>query len=831
MSNFELLYKSNYDYKNNGFGPSTTNYFEKEIKEGLPYFQQNKLQSTLRNNFFNENNNNTNPNNIKLSSREKNDMINLEAKKIIEREMSPYINLMKQELNLIVENYRKDFREKNENIQELEEIKNEFEKIKQSNEDIKNYLEQKIIKSNDIMNEQDQKMNNMQLDINKFNQLFQIQLEHNTTLPNLSNDIYKLKQDLNLQQTTLQKLLSEQKNNTEQAINLKFNECENKINNIKGENELLKKSIDELNNALRLVQIKSQEKNEDQLNQSNLNNDLKNLVQQIQLDLNTKENAIKNLEDMFNINKNKLEQLNQKIENAFININTEHNSIIVIAQELKNIKSDIEKSENYLENNSYKKEFLDQKFEIINEQMENINAKMKEQYLKFNENINEKNNKLILDVNKKLEQNKINFQNSYDEIDGQIVSINDKISELTTNIQTHPMFNMNNNEIINLKFKENQMIFNTTFKKSLEAMKQEIDKINKNIIINQKENDIKNNLAIKQDLDNINAEINNMKQFPEFINKVKQDLNIRINLLQQQIPKENIDNDNEKINLEPINILKKEINRISKDVKNLKEEKIPEILILIENLKNAENNSNNNSNVNNNLMKKNMNENIDKNNEQNNEEINIGSRRKKETQMSQTWSRRNNGKSIFDSINNINNNININMQQKKEENNFNNINDLNNNNNFEDMNTSNNLINDVKKFMQNNKNKMNIKEELNESENMNGMNNDNEFNNNDINNFNNNRQGNEEEYNDFNSDFNENNNKSNNNQSNFYGLNSSNNNNSKEKDEADKYVDEILNNKNNENNNLNNTNNSRQNSKNKESNDFDENFDDDEFEI
>ena len=464
--------------------------------------------------------------------------------------------------------------------------------------------------------------------------------------------------------------------------------------------------------------------------------------------------------------------------------------------------------------------------------MENINAKVKEQYLKFNENINEKNNKLILDVNKKLEQNKINFQNSYDEIDGQIVSINDKISELTTNIQTHPMFNMNNNEIINLKFKENQMIFNTTFKKSLEAMKQEIDKINKNIIINQKENDIKNNLAIKQDLDNINAEINNMKQFPEFINKVKQDLNIRINLLQQQIPKENTDNDNEKINLEPINILKKEINRISKDVKNLKEEKIPEILILIENLKNAENNSNiNNSNVNNNLMKKNMNENIDKNNEQNNEEINIGSRRKKETQMSQTWSRRNNGKSIFDSINNINNNININMQQKKEENNFNNINDLNNNNNFEDMNTSNNLINDVKKFMQNNKNKMNIKEELNESENMDGMNNDNEFNNNDINNFNNNRQGNEEEYNDFNSDFNENNNKSNNNQSNFYGLNSSNNNNSKEKDEADKYIDEILNNKNNENNNLNNTNNSRQNSKNNKSNDFDENFDDDEFEI
>jgi len=200
MSNFELIYKSNHDYNNNNFAPSTTNYFEKEVKEELPFFQQNKLQSTLRNNFFNDNN----TNNIKLSSREKNDMINLEAKKIIEREISPYLNLMKQELNLIVENYRKDFREKNEGIQELKEIKNEFEKIKQSNEDIKNYLKQKIIKSNDIMNEQEQKINNMKLDINKFNKLFQIQLENNATLPNLSNDIYKLKQDLNLQQTTIQ---------------------------------------------------------------------------------------------------------------------------------------------------------------------------------------------------------------------------------------------------------------------------------------------------------------------------------------------------------------------------------------------------------------------------------------------------------------------------------------------------------------------------------------------------------------------------------------------------------------------------------------------------
>ena len=95
----------------------------------------------------------------------------------------------------------------------------------------------------------------------------------------------------------------------------------------------------------------------------------------------------------------------------------------------------------------------------------------------------------------------------------------------------------------------------------------------------------------------------------QYMNKIKQELNIRINLLQQQIPKENLENN--KIDLEPLKILEKEVNRHSKEIKYLKEEKIPELLILIENsnLKNAGNGSNN-------FIKK----------EENNE-INFGSRR------------------------------------------------------------------------------------------------------------------------------------------------------------------------------------------------------------
>ena len=499
-----------------------------------------------------------------------------------------------------------------------------------------------------------------------------------------------------------------------------------------------------------------------------------------------------------------MDLINKNIETAFSNINTEHMSIITVATELKNMKNDVQKFDNLIESNLYKKEFLDTKFDDINQKFEAQNEHFKEINLKLNENINEKTNKLSSDLFKKFGEYKQYFENHYDEIDGRISSINNQLSEVSTTLQTHPLLNMSNNEIISFKFKEDQIKFNDIFKKAIEEMRGEIIKLNKNI--NNEEKEKKNNLILKQNFDKINDEINNIKQYPELMNKIKQELNIRINLLQQQIPKEN--SENNQIDLEPIKRLEKEINRLSKDIKYVKEEKIPEILILIENLnlKNAENSSNN-------LIKKEKEE---------NEEINIGNRRKKGGEMSMTWnrSRRNNEKSILDSINNINKN---NLLQKNEENNdINNLNnDIGNNNN--------NLINEVKKFMES-KNKMNIKEEENESENNNNVNNIDNFNEikkNDLN-----RPGNEDEYDDFNSDFNENNNninvnRSNNNQSNLYGLNSSsNNNNSKEKDEAYKIMDEVLKNKDSDN-----INKSKQNLNNKQNDEFEEIFDDDDLGI
>ena len=50
-----MLYNrnNNYDFQSNINSQSKSNYYGTQIKEGLPFFQKNKLESTLRNNYIN----------------------------------------------------------------------------------------------------------------------------------------------------------------------------------------------------------------------------------------------------------------------------------------------------------------------------------------------------------------------------------------------------------------------------------------------------------------------------------------------------------------------------------------------------------------------------------------------------------------------------------------------------------------------------------------------------------------------------------------------------------------------------------------------------------
>ena len=62
MSKYDFM-QSNYDFHPNIALQTTTNYFEKEITDGLPFFHQNRLQSTLRNNYMGKNKGKSNSSN------------------------------------------------------------------------------------------------------------------------------------------------------------------------------------------------------------------------------------------------------------------------------------------------------------------------------------------------------------------------------------------------------------------------------------------------------------------------------------------------------------------------------------------------------------------------------------------------------------------------------------------------------------------------------------------------------------------------------------------------------------------------------------------------
>ena len=645
MSNFDLMY-STYDFKPNGGSQTATNFFENEITQGLPFFQENKLKTTLRNNYFKDSNtnainyfNNGNINNKFKTSNEKIDMSDIEAKKIIEREMNPYLSLMKKELNLIVEQFNENINEKNDLINQISSLQSEIESLKSQNDIVKNNLEQKLLKNKDDLNLHDKKINNMEMDIKKYNQIFSTQSNQIDQIPTIINDISQLKDKYNLLEKNNENILPEFNNIVDTMTSMKFNNCFSDIRNLKEKNEELENKIEELNNTIKLMKFENEKKNEENAFQIKNNDDIKKLINQLKIELNNKNDKIQNLENAYeNINK-KIDSQDKDIAEAFSNINTEHSSIITIANNMKYCNQKVDFLENKINDSVYKKEFMDIKFNSIEEEINSQNEKIKQNKILLEDIISEKNNKLSLDLLKKNEEIKKIFENDFDAIDGNITSLNNDISELKTKFKTHPLLNMNNNEIITQKFKENQNKFNEIFKNNIQELTNQVLKLMQNskvIDLNtQNINLCKNNFQkieekfngfnqiSKNNQDNLenlkliienqyNDYLKDKDENNQIINNKMNELNNKISCLEGQLSinagMQNQGNNNNNIDSEQFNEIKKNIKNLENEINNIKDKKIPEILNIIDNkIQNQKimqipnnNNYNNNDNQNDN---------------------------------------------------------------------------------------------------------------------------------------------------------------------------------------------------------------------------------------
>ena len=837
MSQYNFL-TSTYDFQPNiASQTSTTNYFGKQITEGLPFFQQNKLQNTLRNNYFNDVNTiHKIDNNKMVTTNEKIDTSDLEVKKIIEREMNPYLSYMKKELNFIVEKFSKNIDEKNDIINKCYSLEKETEEMKTQNEVIKNNLEQKLLKNNENLNMHEKQINNIQLDINKFKDLFSLQLNQKEEIPTIINDISQIKNKLNFLDKNNENITTQLQNFTENIISKKFNEYMINMKNIKDENEELKNRIEELNNTITKIKFDNDNKKEENMYQNN-NEEIKKTINQIKTDLFNKNERIQNMENGYENLNRKIFEEDQKIEEALSNINTEHSSIITVAKNMQNNNKKIDYLENKLNNSYYNKEYTDIKIESINDLINTQNEKVKQNISYINDNFI--NKKHYLDLLKKLEDNKKYFENQYDEISGYINSINNNINDLKTTIKTHPVLNMNENEIITQKFKENQIKYNEIFKQSIEQMKEEITKL----IRNSKEIDIikgnifmcKNNFETieeelksykefsknaendKHNYENFKKDIqkqfnDNIKEKEELNEAIKQqidDLNNKISCIEAQISinsglQSNPQDNN--IDSEQINHIQNDIQKLKNEINIIKEQKLPEILSIIhDNIKmQKENQMSNDLNSNKNQIIKNE---------------------KEESNGLMPFSRRGGAKIQ------ISNKTNVVVKKENQNNEI-----INENEN--EKNKNNDFMNQVKMFMKNNKNEFehnnydnnNYDDNFNNNNYDNNENNDNNYNNNNFddnyNNFDNNENYDNfnkydnnnnynNDYNDYNNGYNNNENDWNNNHNNGneyehnnnnysnYGLNESKNN-SNVHDATDELINNVLNSNNEQNKNINN---------------------------
>ena len=469
MSELNFLSNSNPNFN------LTNNYYSSKVKEGIPIFQESN-GGNLYNNYIDpfkllENEKNNNIYNVGINNYNMN-VSDVQTRKVFEKEMEPYLLRMKNELNLIIEKFRREMNEKNQFINNINEIKQELIKNKQIAED--NYLniEQKILNINDSLNTQENKINNIQSELIQMNHM-----NKNNDEIFFHNEIENIKNKVDIIENTNGKYLKELSLNLEKKIEYKFEAINQNIIFIKEENNNLKKDLSQ--NIIKIDMISSDNnKKTETINDihSEFNN-ISNQINKITINNNKIMNLINDLEIGNNDCQQKIKSLNGKI--AQINEN-----IDLINLETKNQKENINSNKKYLSELENNLNILENAKNSLNNKITELNIKLEyqEQNLNKNNNLinnaqNENNNILFKDIsNQNLKTKKI-LDEMREKYDKEISEVKTYLNKFDLILENNPFFKMNEKERLSILFKKEQIKFNDTFREQLKLLNEEIKKI------------------------------------------------------------------------------------------------------------------------------------------------------------------------------------------------------------------------------------------------------------------------------------------------------------------------------------------------------------------
>ena len=477
MSTLNNLYRFDEKKYNKPDFNTSSNYYEKKVKEGIPIFQE--INNGLYNSKIKYQNyvdpfallENGKTNNIIGSPSSNLNMMDIETRKIIEQEMKPYISQMKNELNIIVEHFRKEIEEKSNIINEISSLKEKENQNRQNYDNDFINLNNKIISINDKLNSQERKIDKYQ------NMVNQMEKNMNENLEKIQNVLDNNKN--NYMNALNQKIFNDINDMIDKRIFYKFDSLEKNIGSMKEENASIKNELS--NNKMLLNLLNSENNNKNmQLNEINGNyNDLMNKINNI----NINNNKILNIFDNFEIKYNELQQKIKSFNDKLSSVNNGLNSNIMDSktnkENIKELNQKISDMINSIDLIRNERQIFNSKIIEMNVKVESQSEKINKNYNILNEAINQNNNNLYKDLTTQISKNKDLLENLKDDYDTEISKVRAEINQFDLIIKNNPFLNLNENERLSILFKKEQLKVNETFKNSFYTIEKNFKTIDK----------------------------------------------------------------------------------------------------------------------------------------------------------------------------------------------------------------------------------------------------------------------------------------------------------------------------------------------------------------
>ena len=561
----------------------SNNYYSSKVKEGIPIFHEENIGNlgNTYNNFIDpfkllETEKNNNIFNLGINNYNMN-MSDIQTRKILEKEMNPYLMRMKNELNIIIERFRKELEEKSNYFNEIAEIKQELTKIKQNSDDTYRNFELKFLNMNDSLNNHEKILNNLQSEMFQINHLNKSSNEIflKTEIDNIKNKVINMDNNND-------KYLKEMSQNLEKIIDYKFDKMNQNINFIKEENNNIKNDLAQNNIKIEMINSENNKKNE-RLNDFNSEfNNISNQINKLSINNNKIMNLINNLE----INNNECQQKIKNLNEKFSSLNENFD---VISNDTKNQKENINSNLKLISELESNLNILENEKNSLNNKITELNIKLEyqEEKLSKNNNIvnnaqNGNNNILYKDISSQITKSKKIIDDMREKYDKEISDLKNDLNQFDLILKNNPFFNMNETERISILFKKEQVKFNETFRQQLKLLNEEVKKI-KNVSQFDKNNLEIINKNFKKHTNDINMLEQSLKswtQIAQILSKNYDKLK-RDKFSDDKSSNNNFNNFNVEDNINKIqkyiNNNKNDVYNLQLDVKEINEKTIPAI--------------------------------------------------------------------------------------------------------------------------------------------------------------------------------------------------------------------------------------------------------------